>query len=71
MTEQELALKSAKKQFGTTAFTEHHVNYRRVGFKSGGKVISAVADTWDDAIQDLLFKALFEVNVVLDKILKG
>ena len=67
MTEQELALKSAKKQFGITAFMEHHVNYRRVGFKSGGKVISAVADTWDDAIQDLVFKALFEV----DETLKG
>ena len=67
MTEQELALKSAKKQFGTTAFTEHHVNYRRVGFKSGGKVISVIAGTWDDAIQDLVFKALFEV----DKTLKG
>lgn len=67
MTEQELALKYAKKQLGTTAFTEHHVNYRRVGFKSGGKVISAVADTWEDAIQDLVFKALFEV----DETLKG
>ena len=60
MTEQALALKRAKRQFGTTAFTEHHVNYRRVGFKSGGKVISAVADTWDDAIQDLVLKVLIQ-----------
>ena len=63
MTEQELALKSAKRQFGTTAFTEHHINYRRAGFKSGGKVISAVADTWDEAIQDLVFKSLFPFGV--------
>lgn len=53
MTEQEKALSTAKKQFGTTAFTEHHVNYCRVGFKSGGKVLSAVGDTWQQAFAEL------------------
>jgi hypothetical protein len=53
MTEQEHALKEAKKQFGTTAFTEHHINYRRVGFRRGGKVISAVGDTWKQAFSEL------------------
>jgi len=53
MTEQEKALKTAKKQYGTTAFTEHHVNYRRVGFKRDGKVLSAVGDTWKQAFTEL------------------
>lgn len=53
MTDQEKALRTAKKQYGTTAFTEHHINYRRVGFRRGGKVISAVGDTWQQAFSEL------------------
>ena len=53
MTEQELALKSAKKQFGITAFAEHHVNYRRVGVKLRGTVFSSIGDTWEQALKEL------------------
>ena len=56
MTDQEKALKSVKKEFGGTGFTEHHVNYFMVGFKllsMKGKVLTAVGDSWDEAIQNL------------------
>ncbi len=53
MTEQEKALKTVKKLYGTTGFTEHHVNYCRVGAKSGGKVISVIGDTWEQAFTEL------------------
>jgi len=53
MTEQEKALRTAKKEFGTTAFTEHHINYCRVGFRRGGNVLSAIGNTWEEAIKEL------------------
>jgi len=53
MTEQEKALKTVKKIYGTTGFTEHHINYCRVGFRRGGKVISAVGDDWTQAFTEL------------------
>jgi len=53
MTEQEKALRTAKKEFGITAFTEHHINYCRVGFRSGGNVLSAIGNTWEEAIKEL------------------
>jgi hypothetical protein len=56
MTEQEQALKAAKKQFGTTAFTEDFLNYRRIGFKLGKKTITGIGDTWSEAFRDIEFK---------------
>ena len=56
MTPQENALALAKKRFGTTAFTEDHVNYRRVAFRTGGKTISALGDTWAKALAALAKK---------------
>jgi hypothetical protein len=53
MTAQELALKTARKLFGRTALTEHHINYVRVGFKQGKKIVSVVDDTWTDALNAL------------------
>jgi hypothetical protein len=53
MTTQEKALKEAKKHFGHTAFTEDHINYRRVGYKKDGKVLTVMADTWKEAIASL------------------
>ena len=58
MTDQEKALRDVKKQFGNTAFTEHHVNYFRVGFRKAGKVVQALGDSWKEALVNL---------VVLDK----
>ncbi len=69
MTEQEKALKKAKKAFGTSAFTEHHINYCRVGFRRGGKVISAIGDTWAECIENVTMKYLDEVDKTLDKTL--
>lgn len=56
MTEQEQALKAVKKEFGGTGFTEHHANYFMVGFKllgMKGKTLTAVGDSWDEAIMSL------------------
>lgn len=47
------ALRAAKKHFGTTAFTEHHVNYKRIGFKKDGKVLTAIGDSWEEAFAEL------------------
>jgi hypothetical protein len=51
------ALKSAKKAFGTTAFTEHHEAYMRVGYRKGNRIISAIGDTWEDALNALVLKS--------------
>lgn len=56
MTAQEKALKEAKQKYGNTAFTEDHINYRRVGFKRDGSVISVVGDTWKQAFLNLAKK---------------
>ena len=50
MTEQQYALRRAKQMFGNTAFTEHHINYFRVGFKQAGKVIMAMGDSWEEVL---------------------
>ena len=57
MSDQLFALKTAKKVFGSTAFTEHHLNYCRVGFRRGGQIITAIGDTWEDALNGLVLKA--------------
>jgi len=56
MTNQEVALKRARTEYGKTAFTEHHVNYCRVGFMRGTKQFSGIGDTWDEAFESLAGK---------------
>jgi len=53
MTNQEKALKQVKRMWGNTAFTEHHVHYFRVGCRMAGKVITAMGDSWEEAIAAL------------------
>ena len=55
MTKQEQVLDVMKKQYGKTAFTEDHVEYRRVGFRGKSGTVSEIGDTWQEAI-DLLGK---------------
>jgi len=52
-TEQMSALTKTQEQYGKTGFTENHENYRRVGFKMGPKVISAIGSTWGEALFNL------------------
>lgn len=52
-TEQERTLRTLKEKYGPTAFTEEAVNYRRVGFKRGKETVSAVGDTWQEAVERL------------------
>jgi hypothetical protein len=50
------ALKQAKKLFGTSAFTEHHINYFRVGYWYGAhprKLLVAIGDSWEEALTTL------------------
>jgi hypothetical protein len=54
MSDQLFALKTAKKVFGSSAFTEHHINYCRVGFRRSGELITAIGDTWEDALEGLV-----------------
>jgi alpha/beta superfamily hydrolase len=49
MTPQEKALKQARKQYGDTAFTEDHVNYRRIGFRAGTTHVIGMGDDWHGA----------------------
>ena len=53
MSDQLYALKAAKKAYGASAFTEHHISYCRVGFRRNGQLITAIADTWEDALEGL------------------
>lgn len=54
MTAQESALNKARSAFGISAFTEDHLEYRRVGVKYAHKlVLTANGDTWDEAIENL------------------
>ena len=54
MTAQETALHTARSIFGISAFTEDHIEYRRVGVKRPGKVVvTANGETWDEAIAKL------------------
>jgi hypothetical protein len=54
LTPQEVALKQAKRIYGNTAFTEHHVHYFRLGFRRAGKTYLVIGDTWDEAFEALL-----------------
>lgn len=56
-TEQERTLKQLQEKYGTTAFVEDRVNYKLVGFKRGAKKISAIGNTWQQAIEALGKKA--------------
>ena len=53
MTDQEKALKKAKRIYGNTAFTEHHMYYFRVGFRRSGKTFLAIGDSWEEAFEAL------------------
>lgn len=54
MTAQESALNKARSAFGISAFTEDHLEYRRIGVKYAHKlVLTANGDTWDSAIENL------------------
>lgn len=56
MTEQERVLIQMRETYGKTAYTEHHMNYRLVGFNRGQRVF-AIGDTWEQAIDRLARKA--------------
>lgn len=47
------ALNYLREKYGKTAFVEDHENYRRVGYKRGKKTISAIGQTWDEAVEAL------------------
>jgi SLT domain-containing protein len=47
------ALNYVREKYGQTAFAVDHQNYRMVGYERGGKTISAVGQTWDEAIEAL------------------
>lgn len=52
-TEQQRALAQVREKYGKTAFVEDHANYKRVGYKRGDRVVSAIGQSWDDAINEL------------------
>lgn len=56
-TEQQRALDRVKALFGRSGFTEDHRNYKRVGCRIGLRKIWADADTWENAIDQLVVKA--------------
>lgn len=51
--EQQSVLGRVMAQFGSKAYTEDHLQYRRVGVKGGD---SAVGQTWEQAILNLQAK---------------
>lgn len=51
-TEQQAALQRVKTLFGDRGFTEDHACYRKVGFPG----LSAIGETWDEAIINLQAK---------------
>lgn len=53
MTNQEKALKKSRQLYGNTAFTEDTVNYRRVGYHNGTKVIVCIGTTWNEVFKKL------------------
>jgi hypothetical protein len=55
-TSQQKALERVTLLFGRTAFTEDHVDYRRVGCKIGPNKFSAIGASWDQAIEGLQAK---------------
>jgi hypothetical protein len=52
-TEQQRALEQVREKYGQSAFAEDHPNYKRLGYKRGNRVISAIGQSWDDAINEL------------------
>jgi hypothetical protein len=52
-TEQEVALYRVREKYGKSGFTEDLVGYRRVGYLRGNRTVSAVGQTWDEAIAAL------------------
>jgi hypothetical protein len=57
MTGQEVALETLRDMYGKEAFTEDCIAYRRVGFKNKLGVVSAIGDTWQEAMGALAQKA--------------
>ena len=55
-TPQQYALDRVQREFGETAFTENHIAYRRVGTRQTGSTLSAIGETWDEAIANLRAK---------------
>lgn len=53
MTEQEKALKKARKLYGTSAFTEDTINYKRIGFVKDKQIVTAIGDTWIQAFESI------------------
>lgn len=52
-TEQERTLDYLRQKYGPTAFCETHVHYRRVGYGTGKDRVSAIGDTWQQALASL------------------
>ena len=52
-TKQQGTLGKLRDLYGRDVYTEDHLDYRRVGCVVDGKTYSAVADTWEEAIERL------------------
>lgn len=55
---QQYALDRVQREFGDTSFTEDHEAYRRVGTRQDGRTLSAIGETWDQAIEALRAKVV-------------
>jgi hypothetical protein len=52
-TDQQKAREKVRENYGQSGFAEEYANYKRVGYKRGDRVISAIGQSWDDAINEL------------------
>jgi hypothetical protein len=53
LTDQYSVLTLLRKAHGASSFTEHHINYKRVGTKYRGVWVTAMGDTWDEVVDKL------------------
>lgn len=56
LTEQQRVLNAGRKEFGGSMFTEHHINYKRVGCKKDSKLVMGMGDTWEQAVAEFRSK---------------
>jgi hypothetical protein len=52
-TAQEETLFRIRNLFGKSAFTEDHRNFRQVGYQRDNRIVSAIGETWEEAIRNL------------------
>lgn len=53
LTDQYSVLTLLRKAYGASSFTEHHINYKRVGTKYRGVFVTVMGDTWDEVVDKL------------------